>query len=212
MCRLLLFVLVLVVLASCSDRNQITDLDFDQSGNLYEAVMSDLESELERDFCEQPNLLSLSDASHLSDEELSWWNDTLKVKNGDALARVAFDYAMESPHDEALTNRGLMYLLQRSAEQGSALGLNEVGASLMYCYQNVRNDDLQAAEWFNKAIEKGSTMAMRSLATLHLEGRLGVDSSRSEGLRLLRRCASVGRQECSADLDLYEGSQNSGVK
>lgn len=74
-----------------------------------------------------------------------------------------------------------MYLLMKSAEKDCALGLSEIGAALMYCYQSVEQNDALASYWLEHAAAKSESLAMLSPGRLHVEHRLGEQSSLDTG-------------------------------
>lgn len=159
--------------------------------------------------CTEEDLKPLEEAARVSPEEAAFWAPQLESLNGDQVARLAIRFAEETDQKAESFDRNLLHLLLVSAQRGSGLGMNEIGASLMYCYQGVQRDDLAAAVWFEKAIEKRETFAMLSLGRLHLEGRLGEQSSNKRGLELLRTCANLGNAECAEVIRKHSGSTTS---
>lgn len=153
-------------------------------------------TQVNRDKCEDAGLLPLEEASALPAETSANWDRQIDGLDGDQVARFAIEYADNSDQDAEDFNANLLYLLIRSAERGSGIGSNEVGASLMYCYNGVARDDLAAATWLQRAVDKRDTTAMYSLSRLHIEGRLGEASSVETGMALVRQCAFLGNQEC----------------
>jgi hypothetical protein len=155
--------------------------------------------------CREIGLKPLEEAATLSPEKAALWDARIEGLNGDQVARVAFGFAEDNDMTTEDFDRTLLYLLSRSAEKGSALGLNEIGASQLYCYQGVGQDLPSAARWLELAVAGHDSQAMLSLGRMHVHGLLGEQSSYDFGISLLRRCAFVGNDECDTEYKaLYE--------
>jgi TPR repeat protein len=181
-----------------SSEPEVLTLDLDA---LTEAVREKLGSKS----CDATDLKPLEEVTQLTPEEAAHWQDGVAELSGDKIARMAFEYAETNEDEPDLENRTLMFLLMKSAEKESALGLNEVGAALMYCYQGVEQDDEAASYWLEKAAAKGEPLAMLSLGRLHVQRRLGERSSLDTGKKYLQACAFVGNQECMSALREMNG-------
>lgn len=165
-----------------------------------DAVTEAVREKLGYKSCNATDLKPLEEVTRLTPEEAAYWQDGVAELSGDKIARMAFKYALETEDDPDIKNRTLMFLLMKSAWKDSALGLNEVGAALVYCYQRVEQDDEAASYWLEKAAAKGEPLAMLSLGRLHVERRLGERSSPDTGKKFLQACAFVGNQECMTEL------------
>jgi hypothetical protein len=127
----------------------------------------------------------------------------LKSYVGEALDEYIFENAGELSEDGTETDeqkRFLNYLLKKAAEQGSAGAMNEIGASLLYCYQNVQQDTVEAQKWLRKAADGGDTMAMKSLALMHLSGMVDGLPAASKAAELLEECSKIQPDECANEL------------
>ncbi len=126
----------------------------------------------------------------------------LEAYTGEDLALYAIDYAnnMGSESSAEAQNKIIMYLFKRAALQGSATAMNEIGASLLYCLQNVRQDTAAALYWLEKAARAGDARAMRSLAAMHLSGMTEAKDQAGEGERLLEECSRLDKAICSKEL------------
>ena len=149
--------------------------------------------------CRDKGLKPLDEAAALPRQKAAQWDARIENLNGDQIAREAFRFAEDNSVTSADYDQTLLYLLARSAEKGSALGQNEIGASQMYCYQSVSQDLPAAARWFELAVAKNDSQAMLSLGRMHVYGMLNEQSSYEFGKSLLRRCAFVGNDECEAE-------------
>jgi TPR repeat protein len=112
-----------------------------------------------------------------------------------------FDYALKVADDfePDLTAHDrehiMMHLLDKAAEEEFPEAMNEVGASMLYCYQHVRQDLPTARFWLEKAADAGDELAMLSLGRIYLGG-LGVEQDKSKGLVLIKQCSDLGVEEC----------------
>lgn len=79
--------------------------------------------------------------------------------------------------------------------------MNELGASLLYCYLGVARDLEAATDWLTKAAAAGDQDAMASLARMHLSGLSGLnhDKALAIGMELLSRCSSIEPAVCGED-------------
>jgi TPR repeat protein len=96
------------------------------------------------------------------------------------------------------------YLFLKAAEAGSAEAMNEVGATMLNCYDGVRQDVPGARRWLARAAEAGDPLATGHLGRLYLLGAGGrLDQAR--GLVLISQCAELGDEECQQEMGFYRG-------
>lgn len=121
----------------------------------------------------------------------------------DDLADYVFENfeALETEAQRFDKDTSALLLFKSAADQGSASGMNELGASLLYCYLGVARDLEAATDWLNRAADSGDQNAMASLARIHLSGLSGLDQGKALalGLELLRRCSDIDPDVCEAD-------------
>ncbi|WP_439620603.1 hypothetical protein [Hyphomonas sp.] len=146
-----------------------------------DALTETLTEKLRSKSCSSTDLKPLEEVTRLPPEESASWHDSVTVWSGDEIARMAFRCAETNKDDEDPESRTLMYLLMKSAEKDCVLGLSETGAALMYCYQNVEQNDALAPYWLERAAAKSESLAMLSPGRLHVEHRLGEQSSLDTG-------------------------------
>lgn len=132
--------------------------------------------------------------------------------SGDDLAEYIFEnsHELEEQIPEDDQNLIIMFLLKQAAGQGSAAAMNEIGASLLHCYQGIQQDINGAREWLNKAAEAGDTMAMQSLAGMHLAQLLGSTNPKEDALILLEQCSELSPETCSDSFQTLNSFVNSG--
>ena len=93
-----------------------------------------------------------------------------------------------------------MFQFKIAAEQNSSIAMNEIGSSLLHCYQHVEQNLEDALWWLEKAASNGDDYAMRSIANMHLLGMTDVAQPRRMARELLIRCAKLGNEDCVADV------------
>ena len=122
---------------------------------------------------------------------------------GDKLADYVFENAhdLESELPDIEQDLAVMLLLKHAADQGSAAAMNEIGGSLLYCYQGIQQDINAAILWLNKAVAAGDTMAKQTLAHLHLANLMGVENPKNEALKLLDQCSKANPEVCAEDFE-----------
>ncbi len=152
--------------------------------------------------CNSGNLESIEKIWVLSETEEAKLAAVLETYSGEDLALYAINYA-EGPGSEIPTktrDKVLMFLFKQAASQGSATAMNEIGASLLYCYQRVQQDALAAQTWLEKAATADDTLAMKSLALMHLSGMTEAMNPTGEAVRLLEQCSRLDAELCSNEL------------
>lgn len=131
--------------------------------------------------------------------------DILNRYEGDELAKYVFDNfgALGSQLTNYDEDTAALLLLKRAADQGSPLGMNEVGASLLYCYLGVEQDTGAAADWLGRAADGNNALAMASLARMQISGVSEGDPVEALrlGLDFLDRCAEIDPDLCEGDLN-----------
>jgi len=133
--------------------------------------------------------------------------DTLNRFEGDELAKYVFDNfgAPGSQLTSYNEDTAALLLLKKAADQGSPLGMNEIGASLLYCYLGVEQDTGAAADWLARAVDGNNALAMASLARMHISGVSDADpvEALSLGLDILGRCSEIDPDLCESDLNAF---------
>ncbi|WP_162786559.1 hypothetical protein [Hyphomonas sp. CACIAM 19H1] len=183
-----------------------TEAEISQEADTFKPLIAEAVIQFYGPSCGRAGLLPLEEAARFSEEEEAVWSGQIADLNGDQIARLAIKCAEEHSATEEGYNRNLLYLLVKSADKGSALGLNELGAAQMYCYQGVKRDIPSAAKWLEAAVAKHDTQAMQSLGFLHVNGLLGGESSFEYGKSLLLRCSIVGNQDCKTQYEFLGNS------
>lgn len=152
--------------------------------------------------CNSGDLKPLEEVWALPKEEEDKLSAVLETKFGDDLAEYAFNLHSENvddiPHKDL--TKIIMYLIKLAAEQGSASAMNEIGASLLYCYQDVQQDTELARRWLEKAADAGDAFAMKSLAFMHVLGMTGEASGREKAVEMLEKCSMLDADACSKEL------------
>jgi hypothetical protein len=163
--------------------------------------------------CQSDNLEPIEKVWTLSETEKFKLAVVLETHSGEELALYTINYA-EGPGSEIPTrtrDKILMFLFERAAAQGSATAMNEIGASLLYCYQHVQQDAKAAQNWLEKAALGGDTLAMKSLALMHLSGMTETINPSQEAVRLLEQCSRLDAELCSDEsmaLNTFTASQD----
>ncbi|MCF6219924.1 MAG: hypothetical protein L3J65_02325 [Robiginitomaculum sp.] len=138
----------------------------------------------------------------LSKTEEAKFSQIFKTHKGDDLAEYAIEYASNRKGTIQGLNQevAVLFMFQHAAKQGSAVAMNEIGASLLYCLQNVQQDVATASIWLNRAAISGDTLAMYSLARMHLNSLTDATDPRSEAFKLLKKCAVLDDELCAEGL------------
>lgn len=123
---------------------------------------------------------------------------------GNDLALKAIEFAENLDVEISARRRDqiVMFHLKAAADQGSAIAMNEIGSSLLYCYQHVEQDLEAARWWLEGAAEKGDDYAMRSLAQMHILRMTEVEQPELVAQKLLTKCAKLGNEDCAADISI----------
>jgi len=153
--------------------------------------------------CRAANLETIEQRQMLSEADEESLDVVLEAYSGDDLAWYAINYAQEDDDDISAQSREkvVLFLLNKAALQGSAIAMNEMGASLLYCYLHVQQDLKAALVWLKRAAEAGDAHAMKSLAFMNLSGMTDETSPREEAARLLDLCSSIEEEICSKELN-----------
>lgn len=141
------------------------------------------------DSCNDDELKPLDDVWVLPANTEAEVRNRFGSAKGDQLAMKAIEHTWDINDDMISESKRLMYLMKLASSQGSAIADNEIGASLVHCYQGVEQDIPRAIEWLNKAAIAGDEYAKASLARLHLVGEIESDDPTSQALELLKECA-----------------------
>ena len=152
--------------------------------------------------CKSDELEPLEDIRRLSKAEEAELAAVLEAHSGDALALYAINEddkaELDLPPKKLAKVR--MYLFEKAAAQGSVIAMNEIGASLLYCFQFVERDLAAAQIWLEKAAVADDTLAMNSLALMHLSGMTQVINPVGAAVQLLERCSEIDADVCSKEL------------
>ena len=181
----------------CIDQNS-GDYEYPNENTFFLDVLSDwLKPGAFRD-CDSDTLEPLETAWALTDELQTEVSEITERYYGEELAQYAFENGGEltGGGSESEEQKSMLFFLRTAMEQGSASAMNEIGASLLYCYQNVQQDTSQAQVWLLKAAEHGDILAMRSLARMHMNGMIDSDDGLAEAITWLTKCNEVESSEC----------------
>ncbi|WDI30306.1 hypothetical protein PUV54_10085 [Hyphococcus flavus] len=119
-------------------------------------IIIDHESNMRR--CTANNLQPIEDVWTLENKSLTEIiDDKTEDYRGDTLAYfgiiffkdnsiIAVDESMGDITQEQ-RDKIVMYIFKRAAEQGSAIAKAEIGASLIFCYQDVKQDTISGLKW-----------------------------------------------------------------
>jgi len=153
--------------------------------------------------CEKEDLQPLAAVWSLSAEDHAIAEEITDKFQGDALAQYAFDNAddLGGEISDERRQKILMRLFQVAASQGSAAAMNEIGASLIYCYQGVERDIELARLWLEKAAALGDVYAMKSLALMSLLRLTDTQDNIAAAEALLERCSIADRGFCAEELE-----------
>ena len=181
----------------CNDQGS-GDYEYPNENTFFLDVLTDwLKPDTFRD-CDLDTLEPLETAWALTDELQTEVSEITERYYGEELAQYAFENGSELTENrsESEEQKTMLFLLKRAMEQGSVSAMNEIGASLLYCYQNVQQDTAQAQVWLLKAAELGDALAMMSLARMHMNGMIDGNDGLAEAITWLTRCNEVEPTEC----------------
>lgn len=152
--------------------------------------------------CATDSLAPLETRLALSEADKASLTPVLETHAGDDLALYGVNYrdvaGNHAPRDTQ--EKIILFLLNQAASQGSAMAMNEIGASLLYCFFGVQQDTSAAQAWLEKAAAGGDAYAMKSLALMHLAGLTNTENPHEDAMRLLEQCAVAEEQTCSKEL------------
>lgn len=131
--------------------------------------------------------------------------------SGDELAEFVFEnsHQLEDKIPDIEQGLAMMLLLKHAAQQGSASAMNEIGASLLHCYQGIQQDVGAAEEWLDKAAKAGDAMAMQTLASMRLANLTDSESPKNEALTLLDQCSQVSPEICAENFETLKSFMKS---
>ncbi len=149
--------------------------------------------------CKDENLLLLETAWTLTQSELAKLAPAVQAYRGDALANYVIENfdSIGGEVSEAERHRMMLYLLKQAASQGSAIAMNEIGASLLYCHLNVRQNIEDANLWLERAAAMDEPYAIKSLAAMLLLRMKEEQNRNEEAYKFLSRCALIDKEYCS---------------
>lgn len=147
--------------------------------------------------CRSDDLESLEEVWALPESEAVKLSPVIEARSANDLATYAINFASESNLSPKLREKVIMFLFNKAASQGSEIAMNEIGASLLYCYQHVRQDVGAAEMWLSKAAARDDPMAMKSLALMRLLKLTEVAEPFDEAVALLEKCTALDRDICS---------------
>ncbi len=193
----------------CIDQD-IDDYEHPNENTVFLDVLSGwLNRDTFRD-CDSDKLEPLETAWALTEELKSEVSEITERYYGEELAEYAFENGgkLTENGSKSEEQKTLLFLLKIAMEQGSVSAMNEIGASLLYCYQNVKQDMSQAQSWLLNAAELGDTLAMRSLARMHMNAMIDSGDRLAEATTWLERCNEVDPTECQHILRAVEELAN----
>lgn len=158
--------------------------------------------------CADEDLRPLEQMWNAPDEDLDEVRPELETLQGDDLANFAIDYlnAEETSKSFAQRQRAMMHMFRVAASQGSAISMNEIGASALYCYQDVEQDAVKARQWLEKAADLDDEYAHQSLAMMHWHGLIDSEDPVAATRHHLQRCHDLGGEDCEELLESMEAS------
>lgn len=118
--------------------------------------------------------------------------------SGDELAFRAIEFAEDldielPPRDR---DRIVMEQFKFASEDDSPVAMNEIGASLLYCYQHIEQDIDGAFSWLTRASDAGDGHAKMSLARIYIHGLIEDQDAAEKVEKLLAQCAELELPEC----------------
>jgi len=186
----------------------VTSLDYSKPAlrKLSELVYSD-----QFNRCGKSGLLPIEELWAQSQRNNAKLENIYSRYSGDELAEFVFEnsHELEDKIPDIQQDLAIMLLLKHAAQQGSAGAMNEIGASLLHCYQGIQQDIDAAEEWLNKAAKAGDAMAMQTLASMHLANLMDSESPKNEALTLLEQCSKVRPEICSENFQILKTFMNS---
>jgi TPR repeat protein len=158
--------------------------------------------------CKSGDLEPLNGVWTLADSDRDRFKALLASKARDEFYYYALDHSQRLNDDipEEQRDKEVMFLFRQAAEQGSVSAMNEIGASLLYCYQGVAQDQTEAQIWLEQAAAGGDSLAMYSLARMHLAGMTKVSEPEAVAMELFQACSKAGFEECETDLAALEAA------
>lgn len=148
--------------------------------------------------CQSENLKSLEEQIEISTRLMSVIESDIEGLSGEALSeyalKVANEFTLDITKDER--QRLILYLMNKAAQKGNAVAKNEIGAALLYCFQNVSQDVSLALNWIQEASEMGDMIAQLSLSKMHLAGLTNAEDPLLEAQLLINKCDSLGYEPC----------------
>jgi hypothetical protein len=82
------------------------------------------------------------------------------------------------------------YVMQKAAEGGHMMALNEIGSSQLYCYNGIKQDLPAALQALERASQQGDEIAMLSVGKMYFSG-LGAAPNQSKGKQLEDRAFEI---------------------
>ncbi|MEP1230868.1 MAG: hypothetical protein ABJG88_09355, partial [Litorimonas sp.] len=170
------------------------------------SALDDLNDWLNPSFgrCDSEELEPLEKVLGISSAEKQKLHGILSKYHGQSLAEYAIEFGSNYTPDELKKkhDKTLMYLLKTAADQGSARAMNEIGASLVYCYQGVQRDTALGKEWIDKATAGGSVVALKTQAYLHYSMTDEI-VSKDNFVTLLKQCSEIDEDVCGKELKAF---------
>ena len=153
--------------------------------------------------CKQEGLQSLDAKSKLSPELADKFDDKIDGLNADALAEYSFDLhdSLRGEFDSDEIDKVILYLLQLAANQGSDTAMNEIGASLFFCYQGIQQNVTEAQIWFERARALGNDLVYINLALIEAQNETWDSGKRQKVLELMDHCASKLPEHCGEEFN-----------
>ncbi len=219
-------IVCMLMIAGCSDQDALTDAETNDSavaGNPLLGALTDTDTNdstlvgkslLEAiaywnnpdEFknCQSGELEPIENVWVLSKDAIDQHAPFFVGHTGNDLAFKVIEFAEDLDVELPARRRDqiVMFQLKIAADQGSPVAMNEIGSSLLYCYQHVEQNLEGARRWFENAAKNGDDYAMRSLAKMHILRMTDVEQPELVAHELLSKCAELGNEDCVADLSI----------
>ena len=200
--RSISFACILMIVGCGDSTSQITTNDSSLEGMSFLEALDHLNDPDEFRNCDSEGLKPLEEVWSVSKEVNDRYVHHFVDATGDNLALKAIEFAenLDIELPARTRDRIVMFQFKLAAEQGSPIAMNEIGNSLLHCYQHVDQNLEDALWWLERAAANGDDYAMRSMAKMHILGMTDIEQSRAVAEELLLKCAELGNEECLADI------------
>ena len=200
--RSISFACILMIVGCGDSTSQITTNNSSLEGMSFLEALDHLNDPDEFRNCDSEGLKPLEEVWSVSKEVNDRYVHHFVDATGDNLALKAIEFAenLDIELPARTRDRIVMFQFKLAAEQGSPIAMNEIGNSLLHCYQHVDQNLEDALRWLERAAANGDDYAMRSMAKMHILGMTDIEQPRAVAEELLLKCAELGNEECLADI------------